>query len=119
MVVPLHPRAGILLVGPAQRVKVDAGLHDDRFIEGKPARDLVMIAVEHLLRVADEQLNDLFGRPAAVLLQQISRQLVVFKADHRLDAVRQQLVEQPVVVGRVLLINRDVFIVGQKARPVD
>lgn len=42
----------------------------------------------------------------------------MLKADHRLDAVGQQFIEQLVVVRRIGFIDRDVFIIGEKARPV-
>jgi hypothetical protein len=43
----------------------------------------------------------------------------MLKADHRLDAVGQQFIEQLVVVRRIVFIDRDVFIIGEKARPVN
>ena len=43
----------------------------------------------------------------------------MLKADHRLDAVGQQFIEELVVVRRIVFIDRDVFIVGEKARPVN
>ena len=119
MVVPLHPGAGVLLIGPAQCVKVDARLDHNRLVEGKPAGDFAVKALKHLFRIANEQLDDVLRRPAAVGLQQHARQFVVFQADHRLNALTVHFIEQRVVIGGVLFIYGGVFIVGQKARPVD
>ena len=119
MVVPLHPGAGVLLIGPAQGIQIDPGLHHNWLIKGKPAGHLRVVAGKDLLRVAHKQLNHRFRPPAAILFQQIAGQFIMLKADHRRDAVGQQRIEQLVVIGRILLIHRDVFIVDQKARPVD
>lgn len=43
----------------------------------------------------------------------------MFKTDHRLNAVGQQFIEQLIVVRRIVFIDRDVFIIGEKARPVN
>ena len=59
MVVPLHPFTGILLVGPAQRIEINAGLYHDRFIEGKPAGDFTVVAFKDFFRIADKQLDNL------------------------------------------------------------
>ena len=73
MVVPLHPGAGVLLIGPAQGIQIDPGLHHDRLIKGKPAGYLQVVAGKDLLRVAHKQLNHFFRPPAAILFQQIAR----------------------------------------------
>ncbi|MND86131.1 hypothetical protein D3C80_780840 [compost metagenome] len=98
VVIPLHPGVGVLFIGPTQRIQIDASLHDDWLIEGKPARDFCVIAFEHLLRITNEQLDDMFRRPAPVGFQQNTRQFVMLKADHRLDALPVHFVEQRVVI---------------------
>ena len=108
---PVH---GLALVGDAHHAHAA-----DRvgLVEGEPVAHLATQAFEERRRVADVAVDRLAAGPAVVLLDEFERHLVVADGDHRLDAVRQQLIDHLLVEGEALLVGLVLLARGEDARP--
>lgn len=93
--------------------------HIIHLIEGQPVFDPVMVALKHSLAVVEVKINGLAVAPAAVMIYQIQRGLVVGQGDDGLDAEALHFVKKLVIEAQALLIGFGLVTVGKDAAPGD
>ena len=118
VVVPVHPLLAVLLKRPALRVQINAGLHYNRLIESEPVSHFAAKPLERSLGVADEQINNVLGAPAAIFGKQLTGQLVMLQTDHRLHTCCAAGIDHLFKVSGIFLVHHHVLVVGQEPRPV-
>ena len=118
VIIPVHPLLAVLLKGPALRVQINAGLHHHRLVKGEPVSHFAAKPLESSLGIADEQINDVFGAPAAIFGKQLTGQLVVLQTDHRLHTCCTAGIDHLFKVSSIFLVHHHVFVVGQEPCPV-
>ena len=84
-------------------------------IEGQPQVDPAAKALEDNLREVGEELDEPAVRPAAVLSSEVNRHLIVGERDERLDAMGEEVVDEPVVEGQSLLVRLYLVSPGEDA----
>ena len=110
-------RIKFLLVGQLI-LAVDIVDHDALLVDGEPVLDLVLVLVEDEAGIILKVIHDLAAAPAAVLVHQCHRQVVVPHGDHRLDVMGVQLVQKVVVEFHAFRVGF-AHTIGQDACPVD
>ena len=88
-------------------------------VEGQPQADPTAKALEDNLSKAGKELDEPAVRPAAVLCCEVHRHLIVGERDKRLDAVGEEVVDEPVIEGQTLLVRLFLVSPGEDARPGD
>ena len=99
--------------------RAGSGRAEVDLVEREPPAHLVVVAVEHGLRIALEELDELAALPAVVLLDQVIGHLVVAERHQRLDAVRPAAVEDPVIERQARLVGLQLLARGEDAAPRD
>ena len=90
---------------------------DPRLVVRDPVPDPVAEPRDDDLGVFRERLDGLARRPAALVLERL-REVPVVQRHERLDAVREQVVDEPVVEVEARLVHAPAAL-GQDARPRD
>ncbi len=88
-------------------------------VEGEPVLDQALVLAEAEVGVAHPDVDDLLVVPAAVLVREGQRELVVRERDQRLDAVLLALQEDVAVVLHASLVGRRLFARGEDAAHLD
>ena len=79
---------------------------DDGFVDGEPFGYSVMVPFEDHAGVFDEVGDDIFGKPAAVGVLEVQREIPVVESYYWLDSVLEASVDDIVVVVESLLVDR-------------
>ena len=115
--------ADVSLVHQAQTVQIAytsfSHARDVDLIKGKPIFYLVLVAPEHCLRVAKEQINGLSRIKALVLRHNIPGDLIMAQGHQGLNTVLSALIEHLVVKSQSRLIRFLVIPVRKDPDPVD
>ena len=115
--------ADVALIHEPQPVEIaDAALThagDVDLIEGQPVFYLVLIAPEHRLHIAQEEIDGLSGIESLILRHDVPGNLVVAQCDQRLDPVFFALVKHLVIESESGLIGLLIVPVREDPAPVD
>ena len=93
--------------------------HRVDLVEGEPVPDPAAIALEQGAGVALEEADEAAVGPAVVGARQVQRGLIVADGDQWLDAVLLELVEDPVVEGKSLLVGLGLVAEREDTAPGD
>jgi hypothetical protein len=91
---------------------------DDGFVDGEPFGDTGVVAGEDYAGVVDEVRDDVLAEPASIEVLEEEREVPVVEGDNGLNSVLQASVDEIIVVGESLLVDRAAA-EGEDARPRD
>ena len=85
-------------------LRICAAEHDG-LVDCEPSRDAIVVALKYYTGVFDEVWHDVFGKPTAVGILEIQREIPVVECDDRFDAIFKASIDDIVVMCKSLFID--------------